>query len=48
MSTGLKIKAKESAPEKAIDEIEKETQNRMSELKGPQTKVDDLLAELFN
>ncbi len=53
MSTGLKIKAKESAPEKAIDEIEEETQNRMSELKGPQTKVsqadvDDLLAELFN
>lgn len=53
MSTGLKIKARESEPEKAIDEIEAETQKRMSELKGPQTKVsqadvDDLLAELFN
>lgn len=44
MSTGLKIKAKESEPE---------TQKRMSELNGPQTKVgqadvDDLLSELFN
>jgi len=53
MSTGLKIKAKESAPEKAIDEIEEEAKSKMSELKGPQTKVsqadvDDLLAELFN
>jgi len=53
MSTGLKIKAKENEPEKAIDEIEQETKKTMSELKGPQTKVsqadvDDLLAELFN
>jgi len=53
MSTGLKIKARESEPEKAIDEIETETRKRMSELKGPQTRVsqadvDDLLAELFD
>jgi len=47
------LRTKESEPEKDLDEIEAETQKRMSELKGPQTKVsqadvDDLLAELFN
>lgn len=51
MSTGLKIKAREKAPEKTLEELDSETQNKMSDLKGPttessQNEVDDLLAQL--
>ncbi|WP_320175529.1 protein phosphatase CheZ [Maridesulfovibrio sp.] len=51
MSTGLKIKAREQAPEKSLDQLDQETQSKMSELKGPTEKadqgdVDDLLASL--
>ncbi|WP_320169670.1 protein phosphatase CheZ [Maridesulfovibrio sp.] len=51
MSTGLKIKAREAAPEKTLEELDQETENKMSELKGPtekadQGEVDDLLASL--
>lgn len=51
MSTGLKIKAREKAPEKTLEELDTETQDKMSELKGPteeasQNEVDDLLSQL--
>ncbi len=51
MSTGLKIKAREEAPEKSLAELDMETKNKMSELKGPteaadQGDVDDLLSSL--
>lgn len=51
MSTGLKIKAREEAPEKSLAELDQETQTKMSELKGPseaadQGDVDDLLSSL--
>ncbi|CCO24512.1 protein phosphatase CheZ [Maridesulfovibrio hydrothermalis] len=51
MSTGLKIKAREEAPEKSLEQLDKETQSKMSDLKGPtekadQNNVDDLLASL--
>ncbi|MCP4714444.1 MAG: hypothetical protein GY868_04945 [Deltaproteobacteria bacterium] len=51
LSTGLKIKAREEAPEKDFDELEKETKEKVSELKGPQTganqnDIDDLFAQL--
>ncbi|WP_432736212.1 protein phosphatase CheZ [Maridesulfovibrio sp. FT414] len=51
MSTGLKIKAREKAPEKSLEQLDNETKNQMSELKGPteaadQGDVDDLLASL--
>ena len=51
MSTGLKIKAKEKDPDKDLTQLEAETVQAVSELKGPQTDsrqadVDDLLAQL--
>lgn len=52
MSTGLIVKAHDQQPEKAMDEIERETQQKVTELKGPsrdaasQGDVDDLLAQL--
>lgn len=51
LSTGLQIKARAEAPDKAIAELEAEAKRKVSELKGPQTKVgqgdvDDLLAQL--
>jgi chemotaxis protein CheZ len=51
MSTGLKIKAREEAPEKSLEELDQEAETKMSELKGPteaadQGDVDDLLASL--
>lgn len=51
MSTGLVLLAKEKDPEKNIEEIKKETQQVVSELKGPQlatsqAAVDDLLESL--
>ncbi|QLA16001.1 protein phosphatase CheZ [Desulfolutivibrio sulfoxidireducens] len=51
LSTGIKIKARETAPEKNLEELEVEAQKRVSELKGPQSaiqqnNVDDLLAQL--
>jgi chemotaxis protein CheZ len=51
LSTGLQIKARAEAPDKAIAELEAEARRKVSELKGPQTKVgqgdvDDLLAQL--
>lgn len=51
LSTGLQIKARAEAPDKAIDELEAEAKEKVSALKGPQTKVkqgevDDLLAQL--
>ena len=52
VSTGLSIKAKEQAPEKNVDEIRQESNQRVSELKGPQSEssqqdIDDLLAQLL-
>jgi chemotaxis protein CheZ len=52
MSTGLIVKAHGQQPEKDMDEIERETQQKVTELKGPskdaasQGDVDDLLAQL--
>ena len=51
LSTGLLIRAREEAPEKDISQIEAETRQVVSELKGPQRSasqenVDDLLAQL--
>ncbi|WP_027722640.1 protein phosphatase CheZ [Maridesulfovibrio zosterae] len=51
MSTGLKIKARKEAPEKSLEQLDQETEYKMSELKGPTEKsdqgdVDDLLASL--
>lgn len=51
MSTGLKIKAREQAPDKSLEELDQETKNKMSELQGPteaanQGDVDDLLSSL--
>lgn len=51
MSTGLKIKAREEAPEKSLEQLDQETETKMSALKGPaesadQGNVDDLLASL--
>lgn len=51
MSTGLIIKAHEETPDKEFHEIEAETKQVVSELKGPsrdasQADVDDLLAQL--
>lgn len=51
LSTGLLIRAREEAPEKDISQIEAETRQVVSELKGPQRgtsqeNVDDLLAQL--
>jgi len=52
MSTGLIVKAHDQTPEKGMDEIERETQQKVTELKGPskdaasQGDVDDLLAQL--
>lgn len=50
MSTGLKIKAREEAPTKNLDELDAEAEETMTELKGPQSEsdqgeVDDLLAQ---
>ncbi len=51
VSTGLKIKAREKAPDKNLDELDAEAKETMSDLKGPQsgsdqTAVDDLLAQM--
>lgn len=51
LSTGLLMKAREEKPEKDIDEIQRETEQTVSELKGPvtgvtQENIDDLLAQL--
>ncbi|NHZ46768.1 protein phosphatase CheZ [Nitratidesulfovibrio liaohensis] len=51
LSTGLLIRAREEAPEKDLSQIEAETRQVVSELKGPQRgtsqeNVDDLLAQL--
>jgi chemotaxis protein CheZ len=51
LSTGIKIKAREQAPEKNLEELEVEARQKVSELKGPQSgvqqsNVDDLLAQL--
>ncbi|MBI4804149.1 MAG: protein phosphatase CheZ [Desulfovibrio sp.] len=51
LSTGLKVRAHEEAPEKGLEEIEAEAAQKVNELKGPQVgtnqaSVDDLLASL--
>ena len=51
MSTGLIIKAREEAPDKDLDELQRETKQKVSELKGPvsdvsQDNIDDLLSQL--
>jgi len=51
LSTGIQLKAREQAPDKPIAELKAEATQKVSELKGPQTKtnqgdVDDLLAQL--
>ncbi|MFZ5425691.1 MAG: protein phosphatase CheZ [Thermodesulfobacteriota bacterium] len=51
LSTGLKLKAHEEAPDKDLAQIEAEADQKVSELKGPQVgsnqaSVDDLLASL--
>jgi chemotaxis protein CheZ len=52
LTTGLKIKAKQENPDKDIAELETETREKVSELKGPsrdatsQSEVDDLLSQL--
>ncbi len=51
MTTGLKIKAREKAPEKTLEELDQVAETQMSELQGPtegsdQGEVDDLLASL--
>lgn len=51
MSTGLMIKAREEGPERDLDALKQEAENKASQLKGPsgdsnQNEVDDLLASL--
>lgn len=51
ISTGLQEKARDEKPERDMEEIQAEAQQKMSELKGPQAgtsqgDVDDLLAQL--
>ncbi len=51
VSTGLIIKAREEAPDKDLDELQRETKQKVSELKGPvsdvsQDNIDDLLSQL--
>ncbi len=51
MSTGLSMKAYDQNPKKELNEIRQEAEQKVSELKGPQsdssqTDVDDLLAQL--
>lgn len=51
LSTGIQLKARAEAPDRAIAELEAEAKQKVSDLKGPQTKVkqgdvDDLLAQL--
>jgi len=51
LSTGLKLKAHEAAPDKDLDQLEAEADKQVNELKGPQLgtsqgAVDDLLAQL--
>ncbi|WP_243364472.1 protein phosphatase CheZ [Fundidesulfovibrio terrae] len=51
LSTGLKVKAHEEAPDMDLDQIEAEADKKVNELKGPQVgtsqaSVDDLLASL--
>jgi chemotaxis protein CheZ len=52
MSTGLIVKARDQQPEKNMDELEQETQERVTKLQGPQSDgasqndVDDLLSQL--
>ncbi|UJX40644.1 protein phosphatase CheZ [Desulfovibrio sp. JY] len=51
LSTGIQLKARAEAPDKTISELQAEAKQKVSELKGPQTKVqqgavDDLLAQL--
>ena len=51
LSTGIQLKAREQAPDKPISELKAEATQKVSALKGPQTKtnqgdVDDLLAQL--
>jgi chemotaxis protein CheZ len=51
LSTGIQLKARAEAPDRAIAELEAEAREKVSDLKGPQTKVkqgevDDLLAQL--
>lgn len=51
LSTGIQLKAREEAPDRDISDLEAEAKQKVSELKGPQTKikqgdVDDLLAQL--
>lgn len=51
LSTGLKLKAHEAAPDKDLDQLEAEADLQVNELKGPQVgtsqgAVDDLLAQL--
>lgn len=51
LSTGIQMKAREEAPDRDIAELEAEAKEKVSALKGPQTRikqgdVDDLLAQL--
>ncbi|MYL82128.1 hypothetical protein GTA51_03115 [Desulfovibrio aerotolerans] len=51
LSTGLQIRAQAEAPDRDIEELKAEAKQKVSELKGPQTDVqqgavDDLLAQL--
>ena len=51
LSTGIQLKARAEAPDRPISDLKAEAQQKVSELKGPQTKsnqgdVDDLLAQL--
>lgn len=51
MSTGLIEKARDQQPEKNMDELKQETQERVTKLQGPQSDasqsdVDDLLSQL--
>ena len=51
LSTGLQLLARAETPDKAIAELQAEAKQKVSDLKGPQTKiqqgdVDDLLAQL--
>jgi len=51
MTTGIKLKARETTPDKNIEELEMEAKEKVTQLKGPQMEtnqgdVDDLLAQL--
>ncbi|MBG0778214.1 MAG: protein phosphatase CheZ [Desulfovibrionaceae bacterium] len=52
VSTGLILKARETAPDKTVDALAREAQDKLTELKGPDSKgksqadVDDLLSQL--